>query len=62
MNVNAVQHVCIVLILIAVCIFVRFMLTFTNLVTDLFVLYIGAFLNYFTSVLSGLLNFMNSTA
>jgi len=60
-GVNAVQHVCIVLILIAVCIFVRFMLTFTNLVTDLF-LYIGALLNYYTSVLSGLLNFINSTA
>jgi len=55
MNVNAVQHVFIVLILILVCLYM-------DLATDLSVLYIDALLHYDTSVLSGLRNFINSTA
>jgi len=38
------------------------MLAFIDLVTDLSVLYTGARLNYYTSVLLGLRNFINSTA
>lgn len=40
----------IVLILMVMCIFVRFVLAFTDFATDLAVLYIGALLNYYASV------------
>lgn len=46
----------------SMCIFVRCMEAFIALVTDLSVLYIGALSFYYTSVLSGLHNFMMSTA